>query len=386
MPRTQDQIAEKAASELKDGVHEHHPSNARRVSTTSMKGSRKGLGIGSTELPDDKQSTARSARVTGRSKRSALGEHASQHLIDSRRLFYFSQVAKMGSFTAAEAALDVAQSTLSRQIQLLEEELGAALLLRASRGVSLTHAGELLLAQAERIIRDMESAREQINMAKASVRGRVTIAAPRPFSSRYFPAVVQRFSTKFPDVRLTVLEASSGHVHQYLADGAVDLAVVLHNPNSQKIATRKLLTEPLQLTMRPDHPCAKEGSITRTKLATISDLLLPAASHGTRFVIERYFQDANMELDPRVRMDSVSLMRSMISSGLGCALLPSMACAQQLERGEFVARPLSPPLYRTLYLARLRERNQSDEAKAMETALLAVVAAGDDSYWNHDDS
>ncbi|MBN8748727.1 LysR family transcriptional regulator [Variovorax sp.] len=320
-----------------------------------------------------------------RSKRSALGERVAQHLIDSRRLFYFSQVAKMGSFTAAEAALDLAQSTLSRQIQLLEEELGAPLLLRESRGVTLTHAGELLLAQAERIIREMESAREQITMARGGVRGRVTIAAPRPFSSRYFPKVIQQFSQKYPNTKLTVLEASSGHVHQYLADAAVDLAVVLHNPNSQKIATRKIVTEHLYLTMRHDHALAGEALIERGRLQAISDLLLPAAVHGTRFVIERYLQDGNIEIEPMIRMDSVSLMRTMISQGLGCAILPNMACTRQLDSGEFVAKPLKPALSRTLYLARLRERNQTPEAKAMEDEIVRAVETDTGAEWETQD-
>jgi LysR family nitrogen assimilation transcriptional regulator len=306
-------------------------------------------------------------------------------LIDSRRLFYFSQVAKMGSFTAAEAALDVAQSTLSRQIQLLEEELGAPLLLRESRGVTLTHAGELLLAQADRIIREMEAAREQISMARGGARGRVTIAAPRPFSSRYFPRVIQQFSRKYPDTKLTVLEASSGHVHQYLADAAVDLAVVLHNPNSQKIATRKIVSEPLLLTMRRDHPLAGENAIDRSWLKSIPDLLLPAAVHGTRFIIERYLQDGNIELDPMIRMDSVSLMRSLIAQGLGCAILPTMACAAQLRSGEFVAKALKPGLHRTLYLARLRDRNQTPDAKAMEEEILSVVESDSNEQWMTDD-
>ena len=323
--------------------------------------------------------------MISRNQRSELGEHVAQHLIDSRRLFYFSQVAKRGSFTAAEAALDVAQSTLSRQIQLLEEELGSTLLLRESRGVSMTHSGELLLVQAERIIREMELAREQISMARANAKGRVTIAAPRPFSTRFFPTVVQRFADNWPDIRLTVLEASSGHVYQYLADGAVDLAVVLQNPNSQKIATRKILTEPLQLTMRSDHPAAKESFIDRKKLASIQDLLMPAASHGTRLIIERYLQDGNIEIDPKVRMDSVSLMRGMIALGRGCAILPPMACQQQLADGTFVAKSLRPALTRTLYLARLRDRSQSKESKAIEQEILTVVESNDATGWSLDD-
>lgn len=321
----------------------------------------------------------------GSSKRSVLGDRAAAHLIDSRRLFYFAQVAKMGSFTAAEASLDVAQSTLSRQIQLLEEEMGTALLLRASRGVTPTHAGELLLKQGELIMREMENARDQISMVRSSARGRVTIAASRPFSSRYLPGVVQRFSARFPETKLAVLEASSGHVHQYLADGAVDLAVVLHNPNSQKIAAQKILNEPLVLTMRADHPLATRERIDRAELGSIKDLILPAASHGTRFVIERYLQDGGIEVDARVRMDSVSLMRTMIAQGFGCAILPEMACTRQLRTGAFVAKPLRPALERTLYLARLRERNQSSEAKEMEQEILRTVESSSVEHWDDED-
>lgn len=333
----------------------------------------------SDDAPEDAEAAA------GRGKRSALGEHVGAHLIDSRRLFYFSQVAKLGSFTAAEAALDVSQSTLSRQLQLLEEEVGATLLVRASRGVSTTHAGEILLAQADLIMHEMELAREQISAARRNTGGRVSIAASRPFSSRYFPGVVTRFLENHPDIRLTVLEGSSGHVHQYLADGVVDLAVVLHNPNTNKIVTRKLLTEPLLLVMRSDHPCANATVIDRSRLTEL-DLVLPAASHGTRLIIERYFQDGGLDLDPSVRMDSVSLMRAVIAQGSRCAILPEAAFAKQLASGLFVAKPLRPALNRSLYLAWLRERNRSAASAAMEAEIVAAVENGDESGWAFDDA
>lgn len=335
--------------------------------------------VDSEEAPEDGEVAA------GRGKRSPLGERVAAHLIDSRRLFYFSQVAKLGSFTAAEAALDVTQSTLSRQLQLLEEEVGATLLVRASRGVTTTHAGEILLAQADLIMREMELAREQISAARRNTGGRVSIAASRPFSSRYFPGVVSRFLEKHPDIRLTVLEASSGHVHQYLADGVVDLAVVLHNPNTTKIATRKILTEPLMLVMRHDHPWANTTVIDRSKLTEL-DLVLPAASHGTRFIIERYLQDGGLDLDPSIRMDSVSLMRAVVAQGSRCVILPEAAFAKQRASGLFVAKPLRPALTRSLYLAWLRERNRSAASTAMEAEILSAVENGDDGAWALDDN
>jgi LysR family nitrogen assimilation transcriptional regulator len=185
---------------------------------------------------------------------------------------------------------------------------------------------------------------------------------------------------------LTILEASSGHLHQYLADSIVDLAVVLHNPNSKKINTKKIFTEPLFLVMRHDHPLSNEQNISRENLDSIKDLILPAALHGTRFVIERYLQDGNIDLDSTIRTDSVSLMRGLISQGRGCALLPYMACPDRLRTGEFVAKPMRPILQRTLYLARLRDRDLSQEAMAMEAEIFSVVEKNEiDEYWKADD-
>jgi DNA-binding transcriptional LysR family regulator len=307
-----------------------------------------------------------------RKRRSDVADLATQNLLDSRRLFYFFHVARAGSFTAAETILDVAQSTMSRQIQQLESEVGAKLLQRTGRGVALTHAGEILYRHAEEILREMSNTLEQIALDQKSARGQIAIAASRPFSSRYIPEVLYRFAEKYPDVHLTALEASSGQVYQYLADGAVDFAVVLHTPNSHKITTHKLLVEPLLLVARHDDPVLASSVVERDTLTTLK-LMLPAASHGTRAIIERYLDDGGQSLDPTLRLDSVSLMKAIIRQGRYCALLPAMACEAELASGAFGARPLKPPLERTLYLASLRDRPQTPILKAMEREIMAVV-------------
>lgn len=310
--------------------------------------------------------------VGGRGRKSEFADVASAGLLDSRRMFYFFHVVRTGSFTAAEAALDIAQSTLSRQIQQLEEDVGEQLLQRTGRGVSLTQAGEIIYRQSEAVLREIASAREQLSAARKSARGSISIAVPRPFSTRYLPEVMQRFVDEFPDVHLTVLEASSGHVYQYLADGAVDFAVVLHSPNTQKIVARKLLNESLNLVVRRDHPLAKFESIPRESLRSIA-LMLPAAPNGTRAILERYFDSGDLSIDPALRLDSVSLMKEMIARGKYAAILPSMACETQLKDGYFIAIPLSPAISRTLFLASLRDRPRTPIFAAMEKIIFDIV-------------
>lgn len=292
---------------------------------------------------------------------SEIGDRALGSLLDSRRLFYFQQVARLKSFTAAEAALDITQSTLSRQIQLLEADVGDTLLLRTGRGVELTSAGKLLLDQTDQILLDMVEVREKIQQAKARTSGRVAVAASRPFTTRFFPSILTRFTREFPDVDVTVFEASSGQVHQYLADSAVDMAVVLQNPNSNLIETEPLLREELFLVVRSDQEIAKARNVSRTDLSHLP-LLLPAASHGTRYILDRYFNEGGIQPHSRVRLDSVSLMTAMIASSAFCAILPLSACQAELTKGSFVAIPLRPKLTRTLYLAWRRERARTPAA------------------------
>jgi DNA-binding transcriptional LysR family regulator len=149
-------------------------------------------------------------------------------------------------------------------------------LLRTGRGVELTSAGKLFLAQTDHILHGMAKAREQIQLAKSRTSGRVAVAASRPFTTNFFPLILAKFAHAFPDVDVTVFEASSGQVHQYLADSAVDLAVVLHNPNSNLIQTEPLLQEELFLVTRADQAIAKERNVRRADLTRLP-LLLPAA-------------------------------------------------------------------------------------------------------------
>lgn len=295
---------------------------------------------------------------------SDIGDRSLGSLLDSRRLFYFQQVARLKSFTAAEAALDITQSTLSRQIQLLEIDVGDTLLLRNGRGVELTSAGRLLLEQADQIIVDMVKVREAIQHSKARTSGRVSIAASRPFTTNYLPSIITKFSGEFPDVDVTVFEASTGQVHQYLADSEVDLAVVLHNPNSNLIQTEPLLKEELFLVVRSDQEIAKERNVFRADLIRLP-ILLPAALHGTRYILDRYFTEGGVEPRSQVHLDSVSLMKAMIASDAFCAILPTSACKAELDKGSLAAIPLRPKLTRTLYLAWRRERARTRAASKL---------------------
>ena len=315
----------------------------------------------------------RSKAKTQSRSRSEVTHAAASKLLDTRRLFYFFHVARTGSFTSAEAALDVAQSALSRQISQLESELDVKLLERRGHGVQLTETGKIFYSHAEQLLEGMGEALADVERLKNAPRDRIALAASRPFSTRVLPRVLLGFGRRHPGIHMTVFEASSGQVYEMLAGGKVDLAVVLHQPNSPKIVSTKLLDEELLLCTRADNPAVRSKSeIPRSELPSLN-VMLPAAQFGTRGILERYFEQGGLKIDPVFRTDSVSLMMEIIRLDGYSAILPRMAVEEELASGEFVALPLVPRLMRTLHLSHLRDGRQADASEAMRVAILDAV-------------
>lgn len=308
-----------------------------------------------------------------RKTRSVIAEMASRRLLDTRRLFYFIHVARAGSFTAAEAQLDVAQSTMTRQIQQLETEIGVQLLERTGRGVLLTDGGEILLRHAESILGEMSDAVDEIDRSRRRPAGELAVAAPPVFSMLFMPEVIRRVLKMFPDLRLTVLEGSTGQVHEHLAAGEVDVAVLVIAPKSQKVLVKKVSTEPLCLIVHESHPLAAARSVEREALVRL-EIIVPAALHGSRTLIEDYFHDGGLAFDAHLYVDSLPVTKALIGQGHRfCSILPERACKAEIRDGTFKAIPLTPALSRSLYVARLRERPSTPYVKVLSAEIEAVL-------------
>lgn len=309
------------------------------------------------------------SRKNGPSDLAAL---ATRKLIDSRRLLYFFHVARSGRFTTAEASLDVAQSAISRQIQQLEADLGVQLLERTGHGVRLTGPGEILYKQAESILKEMAVTLDMIELAQRAPSSRVTIAAPPSFMASYMPEIVERFAISHPDTSISAIEASTGNVYDHLANSQVDLAIVLYAPNNAKIRLQKLLVEPLLLIASPKHPIARHPVVQRSELEML-DLVVPASLLGSREILRQYLEAGGLSLTARLEADSLPLTKVLVQSGRSCTILPKITCELELNSGKLVGIPLQPELTRTLYIARLRDRLQSAEAKGLVREIVTVV-------------
>src|SRR5882724_4698102 len=310
-------------------------------------------------------------KKTGQTPRTRGAAGISQDLIDSKRLLYFFHVARMRSFSAAEAILGVAQPALSRQIQQLESELGIQLLVRTGRGVSLTQYGTILQEQAVTILGDMSNALEQLQLARRNPGGQISIAASAGIMAYFMPDILRRYVAAFPEIRVTALQAATGEVYDHLASGAVDVAIIVHARNAQKLTCQRLMVEPLYVVARRDHSIAGQQLVEREQLPNLQ-MVLPASKHGMRDNIDQYCREGDIEINCNVFIDSVPLMKAMVLDTGVCCILPKLTCENDLDPTQFVWRPLKPTLTRSLYVASLQTRAKLPYVKALIREVIAV--------------
>lgn len=240
--------------------------------------------------------------------------------MDLQRLRYFAAVAEAGSFSRAAAALHLTQPSLSRQVRLLEQELGQTLMERHGRGVVLTDAGAALLAHARGIFELAEKARTDMLDRQRNPRGRLTVALPPRVAHEITADLVERFHAQFPEAGITIMEGLSIRVREWLVAGRADVAIMFDPPPMPQIQQEVLLREPLVLVSRRPLP-------EKLRLADVVErrLVMPSGPNALRRLLEEHSSPRGYTLDLVAEVDSVQTVLSLVARGVADAVLPASA-------------------------------------------------------------
>jgi DNA-binding transcriptional LysR family regulator len=242
--------------------------------------------------------------------------------MELRQLEYFSAVARHGHFTRASEELNVAQPAVSQQIKRLEGELGLELLHRSTRRVELTEAGATLLGRANRILAEIEAARQELSEYAGLLKGTVEIGTI-PVSSLDTPGLLKAFLEVHPGIGLHLHEQSLAVLLPMLRDGRLDLCFALADPEAlgDDFDGRVLFQEELVVVVAEDNPLARRK---RLALGTIADepLIRFRSGSALQIAIDEEFKRAGAV--PKFAFETLELemMRALASRGLGVALLP----------------------------------------------------------------
>jgi DNA-binding transcriptional LysR family regulator len=257
----------------------------------------------------------------------------------------FLAVVEAGSFQQATQRCKVTQSTISRQIQGLEAELGMPLFHRTSQS-KLTLAGEMFLPRASRICQEWANASSELAKLVSGNQPELCVAAIHSASAHHLPPVLQQFCQDYPAVQLRVTSLGSDRALKVLRDGLVDVAIVMNNrflTASPEMVVDILYEEPVEVLMATGHPLSEYEQVPWAAIAEYPQVVFKDG-YGMQRMVQEQFQRNGLQLKPMVELNTLDGFRGMVRQSDLVALLPRSALMEIGNDPTLVVRPTANPV------------------------------------------
>ncbi|MEO0947766.1 MAG: LysR family transcriptional regulator [Cyanobacteria bacterium J06641_5] len=277
----------------------------------------------------------------------------------------FLAVAETGNFGQAARRCNVTQSTVSRQIQALEAELGLPLFHRSTQAKP-TVAGDRLLPRARKICQEWSTVAQELEDLRAGKQPELCVAAIHSVCSYFLPPVLQDFCQRYPQIQLRVTALGSDRALKVLRDGLVDVAIVMNNPlltSNAEMAVESLFDEPIEVLMAADHPFAARTALTCMELDGFPQVLFKDG-YGMQRLVRDWFSRQGAQLNPALELNTLDAFRGIVRQGKLVALLPRSALLEARQDPSLAVRPIAAiadngnTLTRQVILATTRDRLQ----------------------------
>lgn len=254
--------------------------------------------------------------------------------MDLRQLEILQAIAETGSFTACGRKLHVSQSAISRQIALLEEELGEPLFLRVGRQVRMTPAAESLVQLGQRVFQDVRDTVGAITDHTRTLRGTLRLAGGMTVCLYVLPPLLKHLKQLHPELDIRVTVASAARSVEEIRAGRYDAGLLTLPVEESDLETVPVMREELLLVTMPTHRLARRRRVRPQDLAQEPFVLFEAGS-ATRRVIDGMF--VTEKIEPTVVMDTenVEIIKAMVKTGLGISIVPYQAVAREVREGQF---------------------------------------------------
>src|SRR5882757_2999954 len=262
--------------------------------------------------------------------------------MDTKRLGYFVRVAQDGSLTKASGVLRIAQPALSRQIRLLEEELGLSLFERTARGMQLTEEGDYLLTSVAGPLRDLELAVQNARKFSPRIEGNVTLGMPASIAEILAHSLALRMDAHFPNIKVRIVEGPMGALIDWLGRGVIDFGFLEDASHSERLADRELHSDSLVLVGGPGSNLVPE-TLVPFKKAALLPLIVPSHHLGIRGVLNDAAARSSTTLNIRFEADSSRLIKDLVADGIGYAILPLHYFRKEFTDGKLRYSPLTKP-------------------------------------------
>ncbi|MDO3412410.1 LysR family transcriptional regulator [Saccharibacillus sp. CPCC 101409] len=279
------------------------------------------------------------------------------------QLQYFIEVARTGHMTEAARRLHVTQSSLSKTIQRLENDLGAPLFDRINRRLQLSEFGKLFLKRAEKALFELEQGRREIRDLAGREPDTLKLAVT---AASTLPAILREYRRRMPDIQLYVERVERSELTQRVRRGEVDFG--MSSPSAgEGIACRILHVDPIVAVLPADHPLAKREAVKLTELQNQWIVGVKKGS-GTRDLIDGAARSLGFELRYVYEGDEPSKLIALAEAGIGIAFIPATAMEKRAEVRYIALK--EPKLEREIALLWNDERYMSRAAEVFREVAV----------------
>ncbi|PEJ36352.1 LysR family transcriptional regulator [Peribacillus butanolivorans] len=260
--------------------------------------------------------------------------------MDIRHLTYFIEVAKYKSFTKASKSLHLSQSTISKVVKSLEEELNVELIDRSAKKIELTDAGEIVLAEGEIILESLNDLSMHLYDLMNLKKGKIKIGIPPIIGFLFFPKIIKGFKNLYPDITIKISEDDSKKVKQDVKDGILDLGVVMLPADEKEFDAVPFVNEELSLFVHHSHPLAQRDKVEMKELQNETFILFKQ-----ELIHDLIIQEClRAGFRPKIAFEvsEWGFINGMIGENLGISICPK-PIAKKFDQDLIKAIPIDNP-------------------------------------------
>lgn len=283
--------------------------------------------------------------------------------MEVRLIKYFLTVAEELNITKAAQKLHMAQPPLSRQMQMLEEELGTTLFIRGKRKLSLTEEGLVLKQRGEQILNLIDKTEEEIREMQKGVSGTLYISSVEGRGPFLAAEWISKFKERYPDVSYNLWNGNSDDVADRVYKGLSDIAILMEPYNAESLNGIQVCQEPWIAMIPENHPLAKKEGKTITVSELASEELIIPSRKSRISEIKNWFQDTGVE--PKIRCELAHVMNAyeLTEQGVGIAIFPASSADNDSSKKVIIKEIVEPPVKASYVLVWNKDRTPSNLAR-----------------------
>lgn len=289
--------------------------------------------------------------------------------MELRQLRYFVQACDAVSFSEGSHLAHISQPALSRQIKLLEGELGVELFIRSARGIILTDAGCILKERASRLLNEVAILRHDVVSSTVVPRGELIVGTLTSLLAYLAAPALAGFREKYPEVSFRIIEGTSKAMRDAVAKGIVDIAFISLIEGQDDLEVCPLLSEQLFLVGHRDAGLEVDKPVALSALQH-TPLILTARPNGLRLVVDRALGHLGSEGNVAFEVETLLLAIQLAQLKQGFTVFPYCAIDEYIQRGVVSAAPIEG-MRMSWAMAYSRERALSTAARLFMECVQA---------------